>query len=40
MYVLDTHTLIYFFKGVGNISTCLLEIPPQRIGIPTIVLFE
>jgi tRNA(fMet)-specific endonuclease VapC len=40
MYILDTNTLIYFFKGIGNVSSCLLEKPPRSIGIPTIVLFE
>jgi tRNA(fMet)-specific endonuclease VapC len=40
MYVLDTNTLIYFFKGMGNVSHRLLREPPQRIGIPAIVLFE
>ena len=40
MYVLDTNTLIYFFKGMGNVSSCLLKNPPNRIGIPTIVLYE
>ena len=40
MYVLDTNTLIFFFKGMGNVSKHLLEIPPKDIGIPTIVLFE
>jgi len=40
MYVLDTNTLIYFFKGVGNVANHLLDTPPNMIGIPTIVLFE
>ena len=40
MYVLDTNTLIYFFKGIGNVSKQLLLVPPKDIGIPTIVLFE
>ena len=40
MYILDTNTLIYFFKGMGNVSKHLLAIPPKDIGIPTIVLFE
>jgi tRNA(fMet)-specific endonuclease VapC len=40
MYILDTNTLIYFFKGIGNVSTCLLKKSPRSIGIPTIVLFE
>lgn len=40
MYILDTNTLIYFFKGIGNVSTRLFSKPPKSIGIPTIVLFE
>jgi len=40
MYILDTNTLIYFFKGMGNVSIRLLQTPPRSIGIPTVVLFE
>jgi len=40
MYVLDTNTLIYFFKGVGNVAGRLLQEPPKQIAIPAIVLFE
>ena len=40
MYILDTNTLIYFFKGMGNVSNRLLQTPPRSIGIPTVVLFE
>jgi tRNA(fMet)-specific endonuclease VapC len=40
MYVLDTNTLIYFFKGMGNVAEQLLIVPPKEIAIPTIVLFE
>lgn len=40
MYVLDTNTLIYFFKGIGNIAKHLLAQEPTNIGIPSIVLFE
>ena len=40
MYALDTNTLIYFFKGMGNVSDRLLREPPQKIGISSIVLFE
>ncbi len=39
-YVLDTNTLIYFFKGVGNVKNRLLSVPPSEIGLPAIVLFE
>jgi tRNA(fMet)-specific endonuclease VapC len=40
MYVLDTNILIYFFKGIGNVSDQLLAKTPKDIAIPTIVLFE
>ena len=40
MYILDTNTLIYFFKGVGNVSRTLLSKSPNDIYIPAIVLFE
>ena len=39
-YALDTNTLIYFFKGVGNVKNRLLSVPPSEIGLPAIVLFE
>lgn len=40
MYVLDTNTLIYYFKGMGTVSSSLLKNPPSSIGIPTVVLYE
>jgi tRNA(fMet)-specific endonuclease VapC len=40
MYVLDTNTLIYFFKGIGATSKRFLEVSPKEIAIPTIVLYE
>jgi tRNA(fMet)-specific endonuclease VapC len=40
MFVLDTNTVIYFFKGSGNVPQNLLSKSPKDIGIPTIVLFE
>ncbi|MEE4362882.1 MAG: type II toxin-antitoxin system VapC family toxin [Desulfotignum sp.] len=40
MYILDTNTLIYFFKGAGNVADMLLSKSPKDIGIPAIVLFE
>lgn len=40
MFVLDTNTLIYFFKGQGRVAEHLLATPPREIAIPTIVLFE
>ena len=40
MYVLDTNTLIYYFKGEGNVAINLLQKPPKDIGIPSIVIYE
>jgi len=40
MYVLDTNTLIYYFKGMGNVANKLLQYPPRDIAIPSIVLYE
>ena len=39
-YVLDTNTLIYFFKGLGHVSKHMLAQSPSELGIPTVVLFE
>jgi len=36
----DTNTLIYFFKGQGNVAQHLLATPPTEIGISSIVLYE
>jgi tRNA(fMet)-specific endonuclease VapC len=40
MYVLDTNTLIYYFKGQGKVAENIANVSPQKIGIYTIVLFE
>ncbi|WP_089723788.1 type II toxin-antitoxin system VapC family toxin [Candidatus Thiosymbion oneisti] len=40
MYVIDTNTLIYFFKGIGNVPKRFFEVSPKEIAIPSIVLYE
>lgn len=40
MYVLDTNTLVYFFKGMGRVADRLLATPPGGIALPAIVLYE
>jgi tRNA(fMet)-specific endonuclease VapC len=40
MFVLDTNTLIYFFKGQGRVAENFLQQSPQDIGVPTVVLYE
>ena len=40
MYALDTNTLIYSFKGIGQVARKLLAQPPSEIQIPTVVAYE
>ena len=40
MYVLDTNTLIYFFKGSGRVAEKMFYEAPADIGIPAVVIFE
>ena len=40
MYLLDTNTLIYFFKGLGNVAEMLFLKSPKDIAISTITLYE
>ena len=40
MYVLDTNTLIYYFKNQGQVANNFANVLPQEIIISTIVLFE
>ncbi len=40
MYVIDTNTLIYFFKGMGSVPDNFLGVSPKDIGIPSVVLYE
>lgn len=40
MFVLDTNTLSYFFRGEGRIAQHLASVSPSEIAIPAIVLFE
>ncbi|MFP4429569.1 MAG: type II toxin-antitoxin system VapC family toxin [Desulfovermiculus sp.] len=40
MYLLDTNTLICFFKGQGKVPERLLAIPPGEIAVPSVTVFE
>ncbi|MBO1048152.1 MAG: type II toxin-antitoxin system VapC family toxin [Dolichospermum sp. DEX182a] len=40
MYILDTNTLIYYFKGQGQVAENFANVSAQEISIPTIVFFE
>lgn len=37
MYLLDTNTVIYFFKDMGHVASRLLNHPPDCIALPTIL---
>ena len=39
-YMIDTNTLIYFFKGHKSVVQQFLQTAPQEIGIPMIVVYE
>ncbi len=40
MFVLDTNTLVDFFRGQGNVARRLLATPPADIALPAVVVFE
>lgn len=40
MYLLDTNTLIYFFKGEGSVAAKMFEYSPAQIAIPSLVVYE
>ncbi len=40
MYLLDTNTLIYYFKGLGNVADRLLAERPADVVTTTITVFE
>lgn len=40
MFILDTNTLIYFFKDQGRVATNLLQQSPKDISVPAIVVYE
>jgi tRNA(fMet)-specific endonuclease VapC len=40
MFLLDTNTLIYFFKGQGKVAKHLFATPPVDIAISSVSLYE
>lgn len=40
MYLLDTNTVVYFFRGLGGIADRLLATPPADVRIPAVVAYE
>ncbi|MCU0759735.1 MAG: PIN domain-containing protein [Steroidobacteraceae bacterium] len=40
MFVLDTNTVAYFFRGEGRVAARLLATPPREVAIAAIVAYE
>lgn len=40
MFVLDTNTVIDYFRGRGKVAERLLAVTPRDIGLPAIVAYE
>lgn len=40
MYVLDTNTLVYFFRGQGRVAERLLATAPTDVAVPSVVVYE
>jgi len=40
MFLLDTNTLIYFFKGQGKVAEHLFALPPGDVAISSVSLYE
>jgi tRNA(fMet)-specific endonuclease VapC len=40
MFLLDTNTLIYFFKGQGKVAEHLFDVAPGELAISSVSLYE
>lgn len=40
MHVLDTNSVVFFFKGEGRVADRLLERKPSEVALPAVVLYE
>jgi tRNA(fMet)-specific endonuclease VapC len=40
VYVLDTNSVVFFFKGEGRVAQRLLAQKPADVALPAIVLYE
>lgn len=40
IFALDTNTVVHFFRGAGRVAEHLLAVPPSRVAIPAVVLYE
>ena len=40
MYLLDTNTLIYYFKGKGQVAAWLLQVPLREVATSSITVYK
>ncbi|TMH73631.1 MAG: type II toxin-antitoxin system VapC family toxin [Betaproteobacteria bacterium] len=40
MFVLDTNTVIDYFKGRGKVAEKLLSVAPREVALPAVVAYE
>jgi len=40
MYVLDTNTVLDYFRGRGDVVRNLMAVPPSEVALPAIVAYE
>jgi tRNA(fMet)-specific endonuclease VapC len=40
MFVLDTNTVLDYFRGRGDVARNLLAVPPSEVALPAIVAYE
>jgi len=40
VYVLDTNTVLDYFRGKGSVAANLLALPPSEVALPAIVAYE
>jgi tRNA(fMet)-specific endonuclease VapC len=40
MFLLDTNTVVDYFRGKGKVAERLLVLPPSEVGLPAVVAYE
>lgn len=40
MFALDTNSLIYYFKGLGQVEQYLRGMSPAEVAVPAVVIYE
>jgi tRNA(fMet)-specific endonuclease VapC len=40
VFVLDTNTLLDYFRGRGNVARNLLAAPPSEVALPAVAAYE